>query len=126
MKKDGNTNTGRQDMKEYAQNAIRYYGDGMYKTTDSYLWQAMLSADLSRPDKTAPRMAEEAMTLLIASGDTGARVLTVALFFIHENPKILQRLREELRRAIPDATDHVPLKELQGLPWLVSNLFTSK
>ena len=74
MKMDGETNTRRQDMNKYAQRAIRDYGDQRCKTTDGYLWQAMLSGDLSRPDKTAPRMAEEAMTLLIASGDTGARV----------------------------------------------------
>lgn len=64
-------------------------------------------------------MAEEAMTLLTASGDTGARTLTVAMYHLHANPQCLQRLREELKSVMPKATDDVEVKKLEALPWLV-------
>jgi hypothetical protein len=75
-------------MNKYAVAAV--FGDGSGKATDSYLWylwDAILSSDLMPSDKIAPRIAEGAVTLLVASGDTEARVMTVAIYFVHEKLK---------------------------------------
>jgi len=75
-------------------------------------------------EKAAPRIAEEAITLLLSSGDTGARVLTVAMYYVHQNPDILQQLRAELNSVMPKATDIPAFSELLGLPWLVSTIWS--
>lgn len=65
------------------------------------------------------RMADEAFTLLVASGDTVARTLTTAIYHLHANPAHLQRLQEELETVMPEAQGNIDIKTLEGLPWLV-------
>lgn len=59
-------------------------------------------------------LCEQLRTLLVAGHETTATTLVWALFHVHREPAVLDRLRAELRAAGPDAT---PL-ELAGLPYL--------
>jgi hypothetical protein len=41
------------------------------------------------------------------------------MYHIHANPKVLERLLEELTTAIPNATTPPSMKSLEKLPYLV-------
>ncbi|MFI6777657.1 cytochrome P450 [Nocardia sp. NPDC050412] len=59
-------------------------------------------------------LCEQLRTLLVAGHETTATSLVWALFHLHREPEVLQRLRAELHAAGPEAS---PL-ELAGLPFL--------
>ena len=42
-------------------------------------------------------MAQEAFSILTASGDTVARTMTAAMYHLHANPWTLRRLKKELK-----------------------------
>jgi cytochrome P450 len=65
-------------------------------------------------------MAQEAFSILSASGDTIARTTTAAMYHLHTNPHTLNRLKEELKYAMPDPYGPIDMITLENLPWLVS------
>lgn len=85
----------------------------------SDLFRVLLSSDLPPAEKCTLRMVEEACSLLFASGDTSARVLTTALYHLHTNPEHLKRLHDELQAVMPDADSNINVQILENLPWLV-------
>ena len=58
--------------------------------------------------------------IIAAGSETAGRTLTVATYFILSNPRVLSTLTIELRYAMPLPYDKPKLKELEQLPWLVS------
>jgi hypothetical protein len=42
------------------------------------------------------------------------------MYHLHDNPHILKRLREELKRSMPDPKGPIDMVTLVDLPWLVS------
>ena len=72
-------------------------------------------------EKQKSRMAQEGFVAVAAGGETTARVLTTATYFLLANKTtFLARLVAELAAVAPDPTVHVSLKTLEQLPWLVS------
>jgi cytochrome P450 len=65
-------------------------------------------------------MAQEAFSILSASGDTIARTMTAVMYHLHANPHTLVRLREEFKYAMPDPSAPIDMATLENLPWLVS------
>lgn len=54
-----------------------------------------------------------------AGTDTTANTLVVATWHILDEPRILQRLKNELRQAMPDIDDTLDWASLENLPYLV-------
>ena len=85
------------------------------------IFQVLHESDLPLSEKTVERVSEEGSEMFAAAGTT-ARIMTSAIFHLHERPATLQILREELEKAIPDADDIPSVKLLEGLPYMVRNL----
>lgn len=66
------------------------------------IFHEMLKSKLSEQDKSDPRLGQEAQAVIGAGLSTTAWALSVACFYILNNPPVLAKLREELFTAIPD------------------------
>jgi cytochrome P450 len=91
--------------------------------TQSTIFSSILSSRILPPEeKTTNRIAQEGFVIVVAGGETTARVLTMATFHLLANrDSALLRLRSELTLAMPDKTTRVSIKTLEQLPWLVSS-----
>ena len=78
----------------------------------------LIDSDLPPQDKTLRRLTDEAQMMLGAGGETTAASLNRLFYHLLTNPPIVQRLRSELRTALPEAGTMPTLAELQGLPYL--------
>lgn len=66
-------------------------------------------------------LTADAFTFTMAGTDTSATTLVVGLFnLLHGSPHMLERLKEEVRGAIPDNKTMVHWANLEKLPYLVS------
>jgi cytochrome P450 len=84
------------------------------------VWQSILSSKLPPAEKTRNRMAQEGFIIIVAGSDTISRILTRATFHILDDKKVLQRLMEELKEAIPNLNMDIDVASLEKLPWLAS------
>ena len=91
------------------------------------LFESILASKILSPkEKGANRVAQEGFVVLVAGGETTARVITTATFHILANKDtVLRRLKEELSTVMIDPDMDVDVKTLEQLPWLVSTLFHS-
>ncbi|OCK79946.1 cytochrome P450 [Lepidopterella palustris CBS 459.81] len=83
----------------------------------------VLQSDLPPQEKTVRRLIDEAQTVLGAGVMTTAVALSSACFYIISNPKIEQKLREELYAAIPDPAEPLDWARLEKLPYLKACLW---
>lgn len=82
------------------------------------VYHSLLASNLPLREKTVDHMSNNAFILIVAGGETTAKVLTVITYYLLANRVILQRLRDELEEASSDGLPE--LKVLEQLPLLVS------
>ena len=100
--------------------------DGVTTKPINIFESILASKVLSAQDKRADRVAQEGFVVLVAGGETTARVLTTATFHILANKEtVLLKLREELTSAMVDPNAQVDMRTLEQLPWLVRPLSRS-
>lgn len=125
-----------QDLHKQADLAIQTFRDSPNKPeansfptlqTQSTIFNSILSSSsLSPEEKSTNRIAQEGFVIVVAGGETTARVLTMITFHLLANrDSALLRLRKELTAAMPDESARVDIKTLEQLPWLVSSNFLS-
>lgn len=90
------------------------------KKTKGTVFQALLDSDLPPEEKSADRLQDEGQTIVGAGSETTAKSLAVITFYLCEDKKKLERLREELRTVMPTPTSSVSLTTLEQLPYMVS------
>ena len=86
------------------------------------VFDTTLNPNLEKEQYTPPiaHLAAGAFTFVVAGTDTSSRTLVVALFsLLAERPDILERLKSELRSAIPNLGMTVKWAVLEKLPYLV-------
>lgn len=110
-----------------SQNGLTGKATDVATTKSINIFESILASKiLSVQEKQANRVAQEAFVVLVAGGETTARVLTTATFHILANREtVLLRLKEELTTAMTNPDTHVDMKTLEQLPWLVSPLSRS-
>ncbi|KAF2871390.1 cytochrome P450 [Massariosphaeria phaeospora] len=86
------------------------------------VFHTILSSNLTTQDKDVKRMAQEGFGILSASGDTIARSMTMAMYYLHADPHSLERLKDELKIVLPDPQGQIDLATLERLPWLTAVL----
>ncbi|KAI9705373.1 MAG: hypothetical protein M1820_005203 [Bogoriella megaspora] len=102
----------------FAENRIR--GNDPEKTTHPRpkgIFQVLLESDLPQSEKSVDRISQEGSEMFAAAGTT-ARIMTAAIFHLHETPYALEALSKELEQAIPDASQITAVKILKQLPYL--------
>ncbi|KAI3332049.1 putative cytochrome P450 [Xylariaceae sp. AK1471] len=84
------------------------------------VFSMILSNDHLLPsEKVADRISQEGVVLVMAGGETTARTITTAIYFILRNKNTVQaKLEEELQQAMPEPSSRPTLQKLQSLPWL--------
>lgn len=92
----------------------------MSKEDRPELFQIILDSNLPPEEKTVARIGSEGFAIIGAGGDTVARVIASTTFHILSNPHVLEHLKEELKKAIPNKSEIPDYKTLKELVWLVS------
>lgn len=81
----------------------------------------LTNKNLSQKEKTPDRITQEGFVVLVAGGETTARVLTTATYHLLANiDTALLPLKIELAGVMEQYDTKVPVKVLEQLPWLVS------
>lgn len=81
----------------------------------------LASKGLPSIEKETERLAQEGFVVLVAGGETTARVLTTATYHLLANQDTaLKRLKEELVAEMPNEDEEPGMKRLEQLPWLVN------
>lgn len=119
-----------QDLYRQANSAIQSYRDSDYRSKSNFsaipqtqptLFDSILSSSLPPEEKSTSRIAQEGFVIVVAGGETTARVLTTATFHLLANrDTALLRLKGELALAMPDPDARIGTAALERLPWLVS------
>ena len=84
------------------------------------IFHEILQSNLPDSDKTVSHLSEEALVLIGAGTSTSSRVLAVATYHLIANPRILTKMKAELKLAIPNPKASVPIEVLENLPYLVA------
>ncbi|KAL8722842.1 MAG: hypothetical protein Q9225_000729 [Loekoesia sp. 1 TL-2023] len=123
------------DMDKQAKAAIRASRNDLNQKSVSFsdtksaksmtVFESILaSKGLSAKEKEADRIAQEGFVVLVAGGETTARVLTTATYhLLADKRSALKRLKEELATVMVEPDTQVPVKVLEQLPWLVRTCF---
>lgn len=82
------------------------------------IFHELLNSDLPAEEKSDARLGDEAQLIVAAGLITTSWALTVSSFHIISNPPVLQRLREELRKAGLTPTAPMDWHRLEKLPYL--------
>ena len=90
------------------------YSDLVHPT----LFHEILQSNLPESDKSVSRLKDEAAIVVGAGTLTTSWALSVALFHLLASPRILAKLKTELKSAVPDPDAMVPLPVLEKLPYL--------
>lgn len=90
-----------------------------YATEHPNIFRALLSSNLPDEEKEPNRIAQEGFETLTAGSATASRIMVFAAYHVMANPHVLERLREELKVAIPDPHEIPDVKILEALPYLV-------
>lgn len=84
------------------------------------LFHEILQSNLPESDKTVSRLKDEAAIVVGAGTLTTSWALSVATYHLIANPRVLTKLKAELRAAIPDPNARASLPVLEKLPYLVA------
>lgn len=84
------------------------------------IFHEILQSKLPESDKTIKYLSGEALTLIVAGTMTSSWVLSVAAYHLVSSPRILTKLKAELKSAIADPDTSVPIEVLEKLPYLVA------
>ncbi|ORY63203.1 cytochrome P450 [Pseudomassariella vexata] len=82
------------------------------------IFDALTDDSVPPQEKSARRLEDEGFILVVAGTETTARTLTLASYYIFQNKPLLQKLRDEIRTAMPNLTSEASWSELEQLPYL--------
>lgn len=89
----------------------------------STLFEVIDDSKLPEEDKSAPRLVDEAVGIIVAGSETTAKILTRTAYELMSNPSVLMQAREELAHAaLQLQVPQLELVDLEKLPYLVSIL----
>ena len=88
------------------------------KSERKTVFSEVLDSDLPQHEKSLERLDDEALSVVGAGTETTAWALTIAAYYIINQPATLKRLQEELKATLPDPTTPVDWLCLEDLPYL--------
>lgn len=92
-----------------------YSSDGSKQRT---IFHEILQSNLPESEKAEPRLWQDGQVLCVAGTATTASALNFATFHLLQSPRALRKLVDELKIAMPDPHEIVPVQALEGLPYL--------
>lgn len=88
------------------------------KTYKKTIFDALTDPSVPPEERSSARLADEGMILMIGGTETTARVLSTAAFYLYQDERLLERVREELGSVLPTPTSKASWSELEQLPLL--------
>ena len=88
--------------------------------THPVIFHDILQSKLPESDKTSSHLIGEAMVIMSAGTLTSSWVLSVATYHLIASPRILTKLKAELKSVMTDPDTVVPIEVLENLPYLVA------
>ncbi|KAI9840233.1 MAG: hypothetical protein M1837_001816 [Sclerophora amabilis] len=110
----------RREMDRQVRDLLQSEKRGVRKASRTTIFDEILNSKLPPPELSQTRLQNEAMSMVGAGIETTKWAFTVGCFHILANPAILQRLREELKEAIPDPAKIPSWGDLEHLPFLAA------
>lgn len=108
-----------QEIKTQIKKIMNGENDANKNVSQRTVFHEMLNSRLPPHELVLERLHHEAASILGGGIDTTKTALTVASFFVLDNPEVHRRLRQELTAAIPDLSSKpLKLSELEALPYL--------
>jgi cytochrome P450 len=105
---------------KFLENKNSLKNDEKAESSKPQLFDVLYASSLPPSEKTVDHLAQHGFGLIGAGGETIARVLSQIIFFVLDTPGVNEKLKTELKTAMPDKNGELPdLKELKALPWLV-------
>ncbi|KAL4789404.1 cytochrome P450 [Aspergillus venezuelensis] len=98
-------------------------GDADEKQSDDKrraMYHNLTDPILPPEERTAQRLEDECLVVLGAGTETTARTLTIAAYYLAEDPDVLMKLRNELKQVLPTVTSTCSWTELEKLPYLAA------
>lgn len=96
--------------------------DGTDKPSDDApsrtIFHEILNSAIPAHEKSRERLIHEAQLVVAAGTLTVTHMLKLTFFYILDDPNIAQKLKAELKSAIPDASQPAPLVALRKLSYL--------
>lgn len=86
------------------------------------LFDQVLDSRLAPEDKSPDRLEQEVRSAIGAGTETTSNAMTVITFHILSDPRKLKTLQDELRQLEPNADAELKLRDLENLPYLVSDV----
>ncbi|KAI0159688.1 putative flavonoid 3-hydroxylase [Xylariaceae sp. FL1272] len=110
------------EMEVVAQEKIAAYQSTNYqKGKIQNVFELCLSNEnLPLSEKTFDRVSQEAVLCIAAGGETTARSLTTATYYLLTHPEALSRVQEELAAVMPNEDSRPSLTTLEHLEWLTA------
>ncbi|KAH8666532.1 cytochrome P450 [Xylariales sp. PMI_506] len=84
------------------------------------IFHALRDSSLPPEEKTLDRLCDEAAIFTGAGSETTAMTVTRIMFFLHNSPEALSKLKEELWRLIPNARNIPKWNDLTEFPYLTA------
>ena len=84
------------------------------------LFHEILQSNLPESDKSVSRLKDEAAIVVSAGTLTTSWALSIATYHLLASPRVLRKLKAELKIAIPDDNTSTDLPLLERLPYLVA------
>ncbi|KAL6720904.1 hypothetical protein ACLMJK_000003 [Lecanora helva] len=82
------------------------------------VFDEILESRLSDEDKKPLRLLQEAQNISVAGTMTTALILSHMTVYLLSTPRVLSRLRAELKEAIPDPAQPPSIRDIEQLPYL--------
>lgn len=80
------------------------------------IFHGILASALPEKEKSMQRMADEAFVLIVAGGETTARVATVIMAHLLQSPELYARLRAAIEPVVSSGVDLPPSRLLEEIP----------
>jgi cytochrome P450 len=105
------------DMQDVVTQSSAQKHDGDVQKT---IFDALSDPTLPSQERSARRLEDEGLIVVVAGTETTARTLTIASYHIFNNQPLLQKLRSEIKTVMPTPTTNASWSDLEQLPYLVS------
>ncbi|KAJ8070739.1 hypothetical protein OCU04_001109 [Sclerotinia nivalis] len=100
--------------------AVMYGTKEKNETTHSTIFHEIMKSDLPPEEKSEDRLHHEAQVMVSAGIETTKWTLTLAMFYLLDNPELLSKLRAEILTVFPDPSSPPSLATLEKLPYLTA------
>lgn len=107
-------------MRSQIQEIQRSRASGKYDRSQGTIFTELMDSDLPPQELLLDRLMDEAAGVVGAGIETTKWATVVTVFHIINNPSVLRRLRQDLKKAISDPRCPPGLTELDQMPYLMA------